>query len=811
MASEGRVTTGGIRRHRLEGQEPTGYKFDPRLVTPAPPPLPPKPPGPFGDLSLASTEEIAGLAYDSWLPMSPQGAYDRRRGTRLLLARLAEAPGLTWQERWEESGLNERGNPVSELGEGDPRRSRSMNRGLRALLCLRVIRPALEALRTNHLTHYAEAFRHIQRDPLLEEFFDFIDASGERHDHRLIAQFDTAAVLTVFGISLGDLTPEALLHYGMESRRLGLTRGEVPQDGSLAGRYAWHFLHQAGRFPASVPATMREAAIRGQRTVTEMVDRHGIGNQDIRDLLIDYVTRRSAELDYPSIENLARDLGGLFWSKIARINPAQQDLQISDDVYEQWRAEIAIRDDGKPRLNLESVLLTIRSFYLDLQSWAVAEPEHWGRWAAVCPIRQGELTQFQVTRRRINDRMADRTRQRQPLLPLLAEYVDRENDRLRDLLAAAAATVPGTEFTHEGRVYRRTDSANDRRLEKLDGARPVRVIDLAEDRTFNVAVAEDQAFWTWAVVETLRHSGIRAEELVELTHLSVRQYQRKNGEVAALLVIAPSKTDRERVIPMSAELFAVIAAVIRRHLNAGRAIPLVKRYDLHERTRSDPMPFLFQRKTGMTSAVISYHTVWRLIRRACEELGKTRTEFAGLTFSAHDFRRLFATELVNNGLPIHIGAALLGHLSVQTTRGYVAVFNDDIVRHYQAHLERRRALRPADEYKAPTDEEWTEFEEHFDKRKVELGTCGRPYGTGCQHEHACLRCPVLHLDPRMLGRLDEIEADLIERRARAEDEGWHGETEGLDLTLSFLRSKRASTQRFARKTHLGLPAVRPRP
>jgi site-specific recombinase XerD len=32
---------------------------------------------------------------------------------------------------------------------------------------------------------------------------------------------------------------------------------------------------------------------------------------------------------------------------------------------------------------------------------------------------------------------------------------------------------------------------------------------------------------------------------------------------------------------------------------------------------------------------------------------------------------LFATDLVKNGLPIHIGAALLGHLDIQTTRGYV--------------------------------------------------------------------------------------------------------------------------------------------
>lgn len=57
----------------------------------------------------------------------------------------------------------------------------------------------------------------------------------------------------------------------------------------------------------------------------------------------------------------------------------------------------------------------------------------------------------------------------------------------------------------------------------------------------------------------------------------------------------------------------------------------------------------------------------------------------------------------------------------------------------------------------------------------------------------------------MLARLDQIEADLTSRRKRAECEGWHGETEGLDLTLSFLRAKRANTQRFTRKAHLGSP------
>ncbi len=97
----------------------------------------------------------------------------------------------------------------------------------------------------------------------------------------------------------------------------------------------------------------------------------------------------------------------------------------------------------------------------------------------------------------------------------------------------------------------------------------------------------------------------------------------------------------------------------------------------------------------------------------------THPEFVGTTFSAHDFRRIFATDLVNSGLPIHICAALLGHLNIQTTRGYVAVFDDDIVRHYQQFLDQRRQLRP-EEYRDPTSEEWSEFQEHFDKRKVEL-------------------------------------------------------------------------------------------
>lgn len=58
--------------------------------------------------------------------------------------------------------------------------------------------------------------------------------------------------------------------------------------------------------------------------------------------------------------------------------------------------------------------------------------------------------------------------------------------------------------------------------------------------------------------------------------------------------------------------------------------------------------------------------------------------------------------LCRRGLPIHIGAALLGHLNIQTTYGYVAVFDEDVIQHYQQFLAQRRAERPAKEYREPT-------------------------------------------------------------------------------------------------------------
>jgi len=71
----------------------------------------------------------------------------------------------------------------------------------------------------------------------------------------------------------------------------------------------------------------------------------------------------------------------------------------------------------------------------------------------------------------------------------------------------------------------------------------------------------------------------------------------------------------------------------------------------------------------------------------------------------------------------------------------LAVYPEEVISAHRAFITRRRALRPAEEYRTPTDEEWEEFLGNFERRKLSLGTCGRAYATPCIHEPAsAARC-----------------------------------------------------------------------
>jgi hypothetical protein len=132
---------------------------------------------------------------------------------------------------------------------------------------------------------------------------------------------------------------------------------------------------------------------------------------------------------------------------------------------------------------------------------------------------------------------------------------------------------PGELFTAGGQTLRRTRtlSPSHRTWAEEPGSGKRR--DLGRE--------EDNAFWAWAAIHVLTHTGIRLEELTELSHHSLVQYRLPaSGELVPLLSVAPSKTDTERLLVIDPELADVLSAVIARARAADGAIPLVAAYDI---------------------------------------------------------------------------------------------------------------------------------------------------------------------------------------------------------------------------------------
>ena len=201
-----------------------------------------------------------------------------------------------------------------------------------------------------------------------------------------------------------------------------------------------------------------------------------------------------------------------------------------------------------------------------------------------------------------------------------------------------------------------------------------------------------------------------------------------------LLQIVPSKTDEERLLVVSPELADVLSTVIRRIRDPDGAVPLVAVYDPSESPWRPPSPVLFQRRFPSEIRAISDSSLRTMLNAALAHTGlKDLTDGQPLHYTPHDFRRIFITDAVMNGLPPHIAQVIAGHRDIKVTLSYKAVYPDEAIQAHLAFLARRRALRPSDEYRTPTDAEWNEFLGHFERRKVSIGTCGRAFGSACIH------------------------------------------------------------------------------
>lgn len=669
-----------------------------------------------------------------------------------------------------------------------------LRRCLDALLIIGVIRPSLDWLMGWNAKRFWRDWTVHHEPEMWDRVFEVMarDLTTERRSWTTAATL--VRVCMHFGISLNELRGEHLL-------AIRDCRGtDQLVKHSLGG--TWYVAKQAGLLPGE-PETISALTLLGKKTPTQLVDQYGVQSPTIRALLIDYITEVSANSDYSNHMSVTTHLVKLFWCDLERHHPGIDTIALTPEQAASWKHRINTKEDGTARRNAYSVVGTVRAFYLDLSAWAHEEPARWGPWAVPCPISPRDIKRYNVARRRVTEGMQDRTRTLSPHLARFAALAWERHQEAADLIVAARAADNGATFTFQGHPYTR------QRMHQ--GANPdsLRLTGPHLERPLDPVMVESQRFWGWAAVEVLRHSGIRIEEMLELTHLSIRQYRKPDGQVIPLLQVAASKNDKERILPCSPELTSALARIITRLTSASGAVPLAIRRDEHDHLYSAPLPFLFQLREGGRYRGVNSGTIRQYLADVANAMSLRDVDGTPMRFTPHDFRRLFITDLVNQGFPIHLAAKIVGHANIETTRGYTAVYQKDVFEAYDKFIHTRRVLRPSDEYREPSQQEWAEFSDHFMRRKVSLGDCRRPYGSGCSHEHACIRCQFLQVDPGQAGHLDTIETNLHTRIDEAKANVWLGDVDQLQLTLQHLSTKKAEVQRLLESLPVPLVVATP--
>ncbi|MEU4396903.1 site-specific integrase, partial [Kribbella sp. NPDC023855] len=472
-------------------------------------------------------------------------------------------PGDGWQERWENSGADDEADFIAVVlarATGALVMNRQiLQAGFRMMILLDVLRASYDCLARVRMANTVQMRTY--RSPTL---FEQVIASGQSaglQQNQIDAGVQVLMrVVLHTGSGLEAITAVDMGEFGEWSR--GTNKRGRSADGY---RTAVELLRCAGIICDEDAARITvNPQRRPQPSPAELVDRYQVQNQPIRDLLVRYVAERQPAMDLNSLQTLASQLVNLFWVDIERHHPEIDSLHLPADISEAWRHRIQFKADGRPRATAMSVLTRVRAFYLDLQQWAVDDPS-WAPWVAPSPVRASDTEGHAKAKRRTTARMHQRIRERLPKLPALVDAAEHHLRDQQQLLQTAATAQVGEQFTLAGITYRRVQT-NASRLYPDRYPLHAALIDVVKTgQRIDVAQTEDDAFWSWAVIETLRHTGVRVEELTELTHLAVVCYRLADtGELVPMLQIVPSKTDEERVLLVSPELASVLASIITR-------------------------------------------------------------------------------------------------------------------------------------------------------------------------------------------------------------------------------------------------------
>ncbi len=559
-----------------------------------------------------------------------------------------------------------------------------LRRAMLALVSGDVIRPSLGWLSSPGTPHGLLGELSRSRDPNGFAALEDVAKDSLVNSHTMgLALRRVAAVVAAKGGTIAEITVGDCLEL------LRITE-DVQFGADATSPHFYQLLRSAGML-ANGPPAARALRTQGQLSCAALIDRYGLECAPVRDLLVDYLAERRPALDYTSLHKLSYTLGRLFWRDLELHHPGISSLGLPADVARSWKERImtkttrvvdgdgAVSRTSVPRVNAADHLVTLRAFYLDLTGGP-------SRTRAGGPVGAPLSGQHDRDRSATKGPCAAKVPHGPagPGAPASSPHACRSrpngSHRSRRSSRRGIGREPRRAFSSGGETLRRAVTRHGS-VGKVWAEEP------GTGKRRDLGLEEHRAFWAWAAVEVLRHTGVRIEELAEISHHSFVEYTLPgSGEVVPLLHIVPSKTDTERLLVISPELADVLSVVIQRISDEDGTVPLVVAYDYHERVWNPPSPLLFQRRLVGEHRPIGGPPVRELLAKALTESGLTDKSGRSLHFTPHDFRQIFVTDAILHGMPPHIAQLVVGHRDINTTLGYKAVYPEEAISSHRAFL-----------------------------------------------------------------------------------------------------------------------------
>jgi len=149
-----------------------------------------------------------------------------------------------------------------------------------------------------------------------------------------------------------------------------------------------------------------------------------------------------------------------------------------------------------------------------------------------------------------------------------------------------------------------------------------------------------------AIFGVLIFAGLRRGEVTRLLFTDV------NVEAGTLRILRGKGRygGKDRTAYINEDLRRILHAYLRERARMGYVCP----------------EFFVSVKSGQGLSVHQFVRIFKDVRRA-----------SGIRFSIHSLRHTFVTMLLQSGVPIHVAKELAGHTDINTTAGYLRVWDDE--------------------------------------------------------------------------------------------------------------------------------------